>query len=605
MRMRTLHVLAFGLVPILAGTVLAAPLDLKRYMPFSQIKVGMTGVGKTTLESTSIIEFQVTVLATLKNVGPKRDLIICRCRGAGLEESGVIAGMSGSPVFIDGRLIGAVAYAYQWCKLPIAGIQPIEQMLSVTDEFPWVGQAPRLASGSRGAAASERLMVPAAAMGPFDMPAAAAGAEGLEMQPIGTPVMVSGVSTRTLARLRDEFAPFGMVPMQGGAAEQDLPVAARLEPGAPLAISLVRGDIEMSTMGTITEIVGDRLYGFGHAMFGSGETNLPLMTGVAKVVIPSQMRSSRMGAPAKEVGRLVWDEETGVFGRLAGDRAPMVPMTVKVTGPAKGRERLYRCEMAHHRAMTSMFSGMVAGGSLTAHNELPIDHTVAYRVSVKPAGREPIVRENLTVSPDGDAYVAAVVRGIVRMVMDNPFQNLTLESVEVQATIEPVSRMAEIEEIRPLRNAVRPGGTVPVELKIRPWRAEPQWIKVDVKVPDDHPQGKCVVTLCGADEAQRQEMREAPIRFQPDDLGSMLAHLARDERRDQLFVRIQAPGEGLAIGRQELPNLPASRRTVLADSARRRVTGVTGAVVTRKAMPFVLRGAAQFEVAVDDRAPEP
>ena len=605
MRMRTLHVWAFGLVPILAGVVLAAPLDLKRYMPFSEVKVGMTGVGKTTLEGTSIIEFQVTVLATLKNAGPKRDLIIGRCRGAGLEESGVIAGMSGSPVFIDGRLIGAVAYAYQWCKLPIAGIQPIEQMLSVTDEFPWVGQAPRLASASRGAAAPDRFVVPATALGPFDMPATAAGAEGLEMQPIGTPVMVSGVSTRTLARLRDEFAPFGMVPMQGGAAERDLPVAARLEPGAPLAISLVRGDIEMSTMGTITEIVGDRLYGFGHAMFGSGETNLPLMTGVAKVVIPSQMRSSRMGAPVKEVGRLVWDEETGVLGRLGGDPAPMVPMTVKVTGPAKGRERLYRCEIAHHRAMTAMYSGVVAGGSLTAHTELPIDHTVAYRVSVKPAGREPIVRENLTVSPDGDAYVAAVVRGIVRMVMDNSFQNLTLESVEVQATIEPVSRMAEIEEIRPLRNAVRPGGTVPVELKIRPWRAEPQWIKVDVKVPDDHPQGKCVVTLCGADEAQRQEMRETPIRFQPDDLGSMLAHLARDERRDQLFVRIQAPGEGLAIGRQELPNLPASRRTVLADSARRRVTGVTGAVVTRKAMPFVLRGAAQFEVAVDDRAPEP
>jgi len=358
-------------------------------------------------------------------------------------------------------------------------------------------------------------------------------------------------------------------------------------------------------MGTITEIAGDRLYAFGHALFAAGEADFPLMTGVGKVVIPSLMRSFRQGAAAQEVGRLAWDEETGVFGRIGPKRAALVPVTVKVTGPGKGQQRLYKCEMVHHRALSSALAATTVNNALLAHSDLPMDYTVAYRVSVKPVGREPLVRDNVSVSPEGDAAAGSMARGLVRLVMENPFQNLALESVEVEAAIEPVSRLAEIEEGRALRNAVRPGDTVPVELKVRPWRAEPAWVTVDVKVPDDYPDGRVAVTLCDADEALRQEMREVPVRFQPDTLDGLLAHLARNERRDQLYVRIQAPGEGLAIGRQELPNLPGTMRSILADSARRRVTGVTGARVTRRPMPFVLQGSARVEVMVDRNAPRP
>jgi hypothetical protein len=643
-------VLVAALLPpplVLAG---AEPLDLARYMPVSEVQAGMTGIGKTTLEGTDIVEFQVRVMAVLKNAGPKRDLIVIRASGAGLEESGIIAGMSGSPVYINGRLIGAVAYGFQWGKLPLAGVQPIQQMLEVTDERPWTSRGPRPIADARPGAGLLRgtgapllesgisnlisqisnpvspisnstsqisdsrppaaggdpgFSVPVSALGPADAAGAPPGRDAFDFLPIQTPVMLSGLSPRVLERFRQDLAPYGLVPMMSGGFDPDRPVKARLEPGAPLVVCMMRGDASATGMGTITEVVGDRLYGFGHAMFGFGEADYPLMTGVAQVVVPSLMRSVRIGAPVAEVGRLAWDEQTAVFGRLSKDRAAMVPISVRITGPAKGAVRSYRYEVIRHPMLSPMLAATAAGNSLVVQSDLPRDHTVSYRVTVKPVGRPPVVRDNLAVSPGADMYLESQVRTVLALAMDNPFCGVPVESIEVEAAIEAESRLAEIEEVRALRNAVRPGGTLPVEIKVRPWRAEPKWMRVDVPVPADYPDGTLRATLCGADEALQGERRDAPARFRPEDVDSLLAILGRSERRDQLFIRLDAPGDGLAIGRDELPNLPATMRAVLAESARRQVSGVSQPRVSRQPVPYVLHGSGDVTITVDRHAPEP
>jgi hypothetical protein len=597
-------VLVAALLPLPSGSAGAEPLDLARYMPVSEIQPGMTGIGKTTLEGTDIIEFQVRVLAVLRNAGPKRDLIVIRASGAGLEESGIIAGMSGSPVYINGRLIGAVAYGFQWGKLPLAGVQPIQQMLEVTDERPWTPRGPRPIADARPGG-GPGFSVPVSALGPADAAGAPPGREAFDFLPIQTPVMLSGLSPRVLERFRQDLAPYGLVPMMSGGFDPDRPVKARLEPGAPLVVCLMRGDASATGMGTITEVVGDRLYGFGHAMFGFGQADYPLMTGVAQVVVPSLMRSVRIGAPVAEVGRLAWDEQTAVFGRLSKDRAAMVPISVRITGPAKGAVRSYRYEVIRHPMLSPMLAATATGNSLVVQSDLPRDHTVSYRVTVKPVGRPPVVRDNLAVSPGADMYLESQVRTVLMLAMDNPFCGVPVESVEVEAAIEAESRLAEIEEVRALRNAVRPGGTLPVEIKVRPWRAEPKWMRVDVPVPADYPDGTLRATLCGADEALRGERRDAPARFRPEDIDSLLAILGRSERRDQLFIRLDAPGDGLAIGRDELPNLPATMRAVLAESARRQVSGVSQPRVTRQPVPYVLQGSGDVTITVDRHAPEP
>ena len=582
---------------VLAGVASSAELD-PRYMPLSEVRPGMTGVGKTTLVGSEIAEFEIVVLAVLKNVSPGRDLIMVRCRGAGLEETGVVAGMSGSPVYVDGRLVGAAAYAFQWSKAPIVGVQPIEQMLGVADRSP---PADRLPSARR-ADADPAVSIPASALG--NAPAPVPGRETFQMRSIRTPLMVSGASPRLLAHLGEQLAPFGLVPMQGGAAPADLAAGARLEPGAPLAVSLVRGDMDVTAMGTITEVAGDRVYGFGHSLIGLGEADYPLMTGVAQTVVPSLAASFRLGAPAKEVGRLLRDEETAVFGRLGDERAPMVPLRVTVRGPGAGEERSSRYEVIRHRLFSPILASAVTLNSLLVRSEWPIDHTVAYRVAVKPVGREPIVRENFAVSPGGAMRVMAQVHSIVSLLMGNPFEPLTVESIDVSADVEPKSRLAAIEAARLLTNAVRPGGAVAAELRIRPWRGEPFWMPLSVAVPGDYPEGAYRLTFCGADEALRQEARENPARFSPRDIEGLLWVLRHDLARNQLFTRLEAPGEGLAVGDEELPNLPPSMRAILSDAARLRVAGLRGSRVSAQPVRWVLSGEASLEVTVDRRAPE-
>jgi len=254
-----------------------------------------------------------------------------------------------------------------------------------------------------------------------------------------------------------------------------------------------------------------------------------------------------------------------------------------------------------------LFSPILAGAvtlnSLLVRSEWPIDHTVAYRVAVKPVGRDPIVRENFAVSPDGAMGVTAQVRSIVSLLMENPFEPLAVESIDVSADVEPKSRLAAIETARLLTNAVRPGGAVAAELRIRPWRGEPFWMPLSVAVPGDYPEGAYRLTFCGADEALRQEARETPARFSPRDIEGLLWVLRHDLARNQLFTRLEAPGEGLAVGDEELPNLPPSMRAILSDAARLRVAGLRGSRVSAQPVPWVLSGEASLEVTVDRRAP--
>jgi len=600
MRIRTV-VSALLVISILTAAVYAEPLDPKRYMPVSELRPGMTGIGRTTLKGSEIVEFQVTIEAILKNNGPKQDLIIVRCSGAGLEESGIIAGMSGSPIYINGRLIGALAYAFGWCKVPIAGVQPIEQMLEVTDEHPWVKQEAAVASSP----SSPSIRVPASAVRATDLAAVSAGAPGaFDLTPVRIPLVVSGVAPQVMEKLRTDLAPFGLEPMQGGAVARNVPVLAKLEPGAPLAIPLVRGDIEMAGMGTITEIVGDRLYGFGHPMFGSGEADYPLMTGIGHVVIPTYPRSFRLGAPVEEVGRLSWDASTAVFGRLTKDRSRMVPVTVTVRGPDAGAEQTYHCEVVHHRMISSRLAAIVALNSLYVHSDLPYEYTLTYRLRIKPVGREPLVYDNVCASPYGSMTFAMQLRSVVGDLMENNFENLAMESVEVEVQVEPRSREAEIEGVRALRRAVRPGETVPVEVKIRPWRQEPTWVRFDVQVPRDYPNGSYHVSFCGGDEALSQQMSESPARFDPKSLDGLVRMISMDNRRDQLYVRLQAPGQGIAVGETELPNLPGSMRAVLAGAARQQVSDVRESLVVTHPMPYVLVGETGLDFTVDEHAAE-
>ncbi len=592
-----------------------AEIDTSRYLPLSELRPGMTGYGRTTLSGADIVEFGVEVKAILRDYGPKQSVILVRCHGADLEQTGIIAGMSGSPVYIGRRLVGAVAFAFPWGKLPIAGVQPIEQMLEVTDRHPWaddteatVVAAPqaevdvlaRLAAATRPAAEADP-----AAPAPGDGPV---GGDPLRMKPLATPVMVSGAPGRLMDRFRTALAPFGLVPMQGGGAAPPSPGAekARLVPGACIGVVLMRGDMDISGMGTVTEVVGDRVYAFGHPMFGLGKADYPMTTGIAHLVIPSLANSFRLGAPVEEVGRLTWDASAAVFGRLTDARAPMIPVRMTVHGPDAGTTRAYRYEIIRHRLFSPLLVDMAAVSSLEAESALPMEHTVRYRIVVDAEGIDPIVRENVTDSYYGGGYyVAAQARSLASLLAENPFANLDVTAVEIEATLEAEARVASILEVALDRHAVRPGDTVRARVKMRPLRGEPEWLTVPVVIPETYPEGSYTLTLCGGDAALQAAAAENPGRFRARDLESLVRLLREERPRDRLYVRLERPGQGLTIEGRELPNLPDSMRSILSGAARAEVLPVRAARVESLPMPRVVAGSASASVTVDRDAPTP
>ncbi|HEV3120457.1 MAG TPA: SpoIVB peptidase S55 domain-containing protein, partial [Isosphaeraceae bacterium] len=290
--------------------------DPKTYWRASEIKPGMKGVGRTVMAGTMLEEFEAEVLGVLRDVSPGRDMVLCRLKGCRLEHSGIIQGMSGSPIYVDGTLLGAVAFAWEFAKDPIAGVTPFDQMLAYAR------------SNERRIAAENRQdggPVRSAAWGGSYLIDDASGLQSMEpvpafsgamagMRPIATPVTAAGFTPRVLSFLADRLGPLGMTASAGGGADEDIVRREGdkpLVPGAPLSIAYVTGDFDLSGIGTVTHVEGDRVYGFGHPMMSLGACEFPLMTGYIHTVYPRASVSMKMGSPLKVVGVLDTDVSTG------------------------------------------------------------------------------------------------------------------------------------------------------------------------------------------------------------------------------------------------------------------------------------------------------
>ena len=311
-----------------------------RYLHQSKLDREMTAYGLTVVGGTQIEKFDVTVVSVLRNFSaPHHDVILCKLGGLGLEKSGVVEGMSGSPVFVkdpaDGKdkMIGAVAYSWSFQKEPFCGVQPIVQMLA-SEGVPLGGgkDVSRNRTPPAGGGASEALLRAALSPAKVDfvrlaLPARLrrAGAAGgkSRLVPLATPVMVAGGSGRTLALAQEMFAGTGLVPVQTGAVggpEARAAANAKLAPGMALSIPLVSGDADWAAVGTVTELIGDYVLAFGHSFYAEGPIEMPMGPAYVHSVIPSVHSSFKLGSTLKITGAMRQDEYTAVGGRI-GTRA--------------------------------------------------------------------------------------------------------------------------------------------------------------------------------------------------------------------------------------------------------------------------------------------
>jgi hypothetical protein len=590
-----------ALLEFVAPAVQAGPKP-ESYWQVEDVRTGMKGVGRTVLRGVKVEEFQVEVLGVLKNTSPGRDLVLCRLSGLDLEKTGVIAGMSGSPIYIDGKLLGAVAYAWAFGKEPIAGVTPFSQMHGFVEAYErrdLAEESKPVRVGLRSPLEINGAKYDFVTVSPDWTAPEATAADGLWMVPLRTPIATTGFTAHSLSLMREQFRTSGLVPMQGGGATAKVAEETKtveLEAGGPLVVAMVTGDFDMSGIGTVTHIEGSRVYGWGHPFMGLGTCEFPLMTGFIHTVYPRQSVSFKMGSPLRSVGVINADVSTGIAGWL--NRKPeMLPIRTTVTREPDGASRTFNVEIARQRSMLAPLTYSVLTNSVDMEGELPEELTADLTARVEVEGHPPVtIKDTFSGSSfsGGRAPIALFtpISSVVGLMTYNTYKQVRINRIECETRITPGRRTAEIEAIELESDVLSPGDTLHVSLFVRPYKGLRQRLRVSLKLPGDLPEGNYTAVVCDDLTNARFELRDNPNWSNPQSLEQVFEALAVQTaaKRTTLVVRVPLPAVGVAVAGKSLPNLPPSMVHILGNARRTGAQTISGALVSRQSTEWVFQG---------------
>jgi hypothetical protein len=517
--------------------------DAELYMSADEIKRGMKGIGRTVFQGTHIDTFEVEVLGVLRNVfGPKSDMILARLSGGPLEQTGVIAGMSGSPVYIDGKLIGAVGYSIgAFAEEPIAGITPIKEMIHVLERT----SSDTLSSATFGSHKWDGQVVQI---------------NGGVLKPVAVPLMFSGFAPQVVTEFRQELAEYGLLPMQGGGGTDSSLQVGAFEPGAPLGVQLIRGDLSVTGIGTLTHRVGDRVVGFGHPMLFSGKTAMPMTAAYIHEVVASQMLSFKLGTASQSMGIILQDRAPGIAG-VVGFDAKMIPIRIAVASP--GQETSFDMEVFRHRELGPLLVRMAVATSIISAEKLMGETTVDGQLKLYMPGHEPVVVENMYAGPQGLGLAVLGLTKPLAQVMQNPFVEAAIDSAIFQLFIEERTRGARIDGLRLDRSYYDPGDTVQVSITLAPILGKREVIDLRLPIPAHLVPGRLTLQVVSEHEQKSQDQKRAPSAFRPKSLEDLLRLIQQPGRNDVLVVRFVASRPGVTIGGREVSGLPMSVMSAL------------------------------------------
>jgi hypothetical protein len=604
---RILFSFAVALAALPAGPGVAAP-KAGSYWNVEEVRAGMKGQGRTVMKGTKVENFQAEVLGVLKNTSPGRDMVLCRLSGLGLEKTGVIAGMSGSPVYLEGKLLGAVAYAWAYGKEPIAGVTPFSQMHGFVEAYERRDVAEQSKPSRVGLATP--LLIGGQTFDSVTVSenpdAEPAGDDGPWMRPLRTPLAASGFSEHSLKLLRERCGGAGLLPVQGGAApaqiaeeEKDTP----LEPGGPLAVSLISGDFDLSGIGTVTHIEGNRVYGWGHPFMGLGNCQFPLMTGYIHTIYPRQTVSFKMGSPLRTVGVINADVSTGIAGWL-GKKPELLPVRMTVSLGQKGPARTFNVQVVRQRSLLPGLVFTALTNSVDMEGELPEELTAELTARVELEGHEPLMLKDTFSGVSGGRTPAALytpIASLLQMLVYDPYQPIRITRVECETEIMPGRRTADIEAVELDSDTYAPGDKVRATALLRPFRGELCRIPVELKLPADLPEGSYTATLCDDQNRARLALRDDPTLANPHSTRALLdaVQLQLGVKRTNLVLRVPVGATGVAVGGRSLPKLPGSMVEVLGNGRRTGAQPVGEALVARHPTEWVIQGSetVRFNVA--------
>jgi hypothetical protein len=567
--------LLFALAASLALMVVSLP-AAPPYYPIDQVKPGMVATGYTVWEGAKVEQFKANILGVLRNViGPRRDLILARLEGGPLAQTGVIAGMSGSPVYIDGQLVGAVSYSLgAFSKEPLAGITPIAEMIDAAAlESP---RPPMMRARLETPVTRESLSAAMSAslfwMRPFadrpgDVQVLGSGVNSqiaTLLRPIATPLSMGGFDPQVSELLASAFRDYGFVPVAGaGAGAADLPgdgPASPLKPGDAVGVNIVSGDFNMGATGTVTEVAGNRVYAFGHPFFNLGPVQFPMTRAYVHALLPSMTASMKIATTGEVIGTVQQDRATAIAGFL-GNPPSTIPVKISLESD-RGYKKSFQFQVVNDQLFTPLFTYASILSTLTSYERETGAATFNVKGTMEVKSHGQIDIEDLFSGDRASLSTAASVMAPLTFLLGNDFEPIEIQALDltIQSTEQP--RTATIERVWLDGARARAGKTVPLKVLMRTYRGEEIVRTVPLEIPANASGSLSVMVSDGSRLAQ-WERREVRQPSEPRSVPQLMRTLNTLRKNNRLYVRLLASDAGAVISGEPLSSLPPSVLGVL------------------------------------------
>lgn len=545
-------------------------------MGVDEIKAGMVGIGRTVFQGVHVEEFTVNILGVLRNViGPQRSLILARLEGGPLAQTGVIAGMSGSPVFVDGRLIGAVSYSLgSFSKEPIAGITPIGEMIEAASLPPtrsvnararleWPITREGLTRSLKQSFAWARPFAETTNDLQFFGPGRAIdGQLGTLLRPIATPLVMGGFSSDIVDSIGGAFRDNGFVTVPGGTDDRTTPLESNgtIAPGDAIGINLITGDLTIGATGTVTHVDGDRVYAFGHPFYNLGPTEFPMTRAYVYTLLPSLSSSMKISTTGEVIGTMRQDRATTIAGTL--DRGPsLIPITVSLD-TERGLRKRFSFGVVNDQLFTPLLTYMSILNTLGQYEREygAATFVVKGKAIVKKHGE--VGFEDVFTGESPSVGAAAYIATPITFLLGNDFEPVEIEGLDLTISTTEQPRTATLERV--WIDAVRPraGRTVPLKVLLRTYRGEEVTRTVPIDIPSNAT-GMLSILVSDGSRLSQWEQREVRQSLQPRGVSQMIRAFNNARKNNRIYVRLLSTDPGAVVNGELLSALPPSVLEVL------------------------------------------
>jgi len=552
-------------------------------LPVDQIKKGMKGYGLTVFEGEKPERFDVEVIDVLHNFKPRQEMILIKTDHPRLDVTKIVGGMSGSPIYLQGKMIGAYAYGWTFGVEAVAGVTPIRSMLDDLERplpkllhgYPLsvvggghlktaqgAGRSAGRYAGNLSDYSLESHASQLAALSPTIRSSALEGVSGMpRLTPVMTPLLLGGMTDEALRTAEKYLSPLGLMPLQAGGtgSKKATPSRKRASPpphyvdGGALGVSLVSGDMSAMGLGTVTRVEGNHLVAFGHPMMNVGVTSLPTTRARVLWFMASQMRSFKMGESIGGLGALVNDRQSSI---VADENiiAPVIEVALAVRGEPGAPFEDWNFEVAHDRFLSPALLGMALGSGLSTTASERRDVTWSMETELTFDGFPSIVLEDFGSSPGGTPQTPHIMRSnalrAIGLVLNNPWQYARLKKIDMQVKLRFAREVARLTRVDLLTPEVEPGETARIRLTLEPFEGKAIRRVVSVRVPKKFAGQSLTITLRPGYEVEHH-------RAAPNSLEQLISNLEAGTRLPRSLVLSYKTGQGgAAYNGQVAENLP-------------------------------------------------